>query len=894
VSIRVDSLTIRGLRSAREPVALPLDAPITLVFAANGTGKTTVCEAAELLLTGTVGRLDASAEARWRWLRSDRLPDDLPSEVSAVVRLDDRLETLRTRLVTSGPPDSWVGDRKQTHATLLKLLVPDAAAAGSAGGLAPARLRREWLRSVHFLYDHEVAHLLDQPDTRRTLFADLIGVGPIESQVRVGERWCDELRLRADALTADRLAAEAVARREREALGLLAPHDPAVATARTIALLDRLAAVGAQPPTLTPSAVVALRANAQQRAADARTRASRLSRLGVTLGFAPPPPEALDADAEAADAALTEARATLARRSADVEALTVRQAECDRALHQLATVADLAALGPLASLPPAQWEDHRPEVLWADRSARRAALDAARAEAAQASLHAAEHASLVGRIAAPAPDLAAAEQALAACEAELAATNAAIRATAEPLERLAAAVEAMLPGLHGPDCPACGHGWHDADSLEQALRSHLAPIRAEVADAQARRAAQILQRDRARAALDSARTAQGTRRALQERADALAEALAGWRARAVDLGLTGDAGLTEVDAALAVLDQADAAVARWSALVALGADDRELSPEATVRTLRAHWRAEREATAAKARRAGLAAREAEAAVAQRASRAASVRERVAGQHAQWGALSATWSDLGGDGRPDPATVADARAEAESAAQAWAAVVEAAAKALPVLASAHERSTRGGALAAAEAHVTSLGERQARVEAALAAGRAEVEALVGQRRTETRRVLGGLRHSVDRVFRRLQGNPVVDRVDLSVDALLTVRAGEAELDLARQLSRGQRQDLALALFVARARAHGGTCFLDEPFLHLDDLNRAGTLDLLRTLILQEQGRVRLVVTTASSALVRHLMQKLSRVPWVGDGPMLRVLHLAGGPREGLRVAQVVEL
>ena len=87
MTLLVDTLEVQGLRSARRRVTLDLSAPITLVFAANGTGKTTVCEAAELLLTGEVGRLDHAAEARWRWLRSDGVAPEVGSEVTAVGRL---------------------------------------------------------------------------------------------------------------------------------------------------------------------------------------------------------------------------------------------------------------------------------------------------------------------------------------------------------------------------------------------------------------------------------------------------------------------------------------------------------------------------------------------------------------------------------------------------------------------------------------------------------------------------------------------------------------------------------------------------------------------------------------------------------------------------------------
>jgi ABC-type transport system involved in cytochrome bd biosynthesis fused ATPase/permease subunit len=86
------------------------------------------------------------------------------------------------------------------------------------------------------------------------------------------------------------------------------------------------------------------------------------------------------------------------------------------------------------------------------------------------------------------------------------------------------------------------------------------------------------------------------------------------------------------------------------------------------------------------------------------------------------------------------------------------------------------------------------------------------------------------------------------------------AGSATLDPGKDFSQGQLQDLALALFLARARGLGGTFFLDEPVAHLDDMNRVGLLDVLRAVA---STRLNLVITTASRSLARPPYDRIVR-------------------------------
>src|SRR4051812_23182910 len=57
----IDELEIEGFRGLPASLRLDLRAPLTVLYAANGTGKSSICDAAEWLMTGKVARLENAA-----------------------------------------------------------------------------------------------------------------------------------------------------------------------------------------------------------------------------------------------------------------------------------------------------------------------------------------------------------------------------------------------------------------------------------------------------------------------------------------------------------------------------------------------------------------------------------------------------------------------------------------------------------------------------------------------------------------------------------------------------------------------------------------------------------------------------------------------------------------
>ena len=140
-----------------------------------------------------------------------------------------------------------------------------------------------------------------------------------------------------------------------------------------------------------------------------------------------------------------------------------------------------------------------------------------------------------------------------------------------------------------------------------------------------------------------------------------------------------------------------------------------------------------------------------------------------------------------------------------------------------------------------------------------------------------------------LFSRMHANEVYKGLGVSDggDALkwtVFAEGHEPALDAEGKLSQGQRQDLALSLYLARARNTGGSFFLDEPIAHLDDLNRVAMLDIFR-LVATSMPSMNLILTTASDALARHMAQKFSSIT---DRHLLNMIHLEGNPRTGVKM------
>lgn len=65
--IKFLSVEIRNFRGVPDVLQIPLNAPLTIIHAANGTGKSTICYALEWLLTNKVDDLPTTLDFSCQW-----------------------------------------------------------------------------------------------------------------------------------------------------------------------------------------------------------------------------------------------------------------------------------------------------------------------------------------------------------------------------------------------------------------------------------------------------------------------------------------------------------------------------------------------------------------------------------------------------------------------------------------------------------------------------------------------------------------------------------------------------------------------------------------------------------------------------------------------------------
>lgn len=189
--LHIDRIHIEGFRGIVDGLDLELTAPVTLIFAPNGTGKTTICEAIEWLLTGQVDRLRHGPGFDTELIRSAFHPERDP-RVSAHLRIPGKTDILTRTTQTA----YWGAGVQTLIGTLLDTLAP-AAAAPDANHINAIRLRQHYLRGTRFLTGEAMGSLVDSDDEtigrRAQVFADLLGIRHLLDAERDSGRFVADL-----------------------------------------------------------------------------------------------------------------------------------------------------------------------------------------------------------------------------------------------------------------------------------------------------------------------------------------------------------------------------------------------------------------------------------------------------------------------------------------------------------------------------------------------------------------------------------------------------------------------------------------------------------------------------------------------------------------------------
>lgn len=950
--IRLSSLTVGAFRGIGEVLEFDLRAPLTLVFAPNGTGKTTMCEAAEWLLTGQVDRLKDKRDFDAEVLRSKFTGPEHKPHVTANVRVSGKAYQLSRVAEGSQSPATFDVDGlavPQRPNDLLALLAP-AAAANEAHHLTAINLRQRWLKGTRFLSAEALAALVDTDDEtieRRTqVFADLLGIRHLLDAERQFEKYATELssRLRVQVQLTQQRSAEADAI-EKELDRNTSPTTTAASAIGEAAQAEMLLepTPADMPPSDAPfpdrlEALTALQRrgwheNERRRNALGAVDVRRSSRAALERAIAAARAIELKLDAELAEmgkngqSAAAKVAASESERQSVTAASQALAAAGDRLARRGAAMLSIIHRAPVFDPVPVTLGALRaglPETGWTTgaRAERRALLTELSAGLEPAERETERLRLLdVEREAASAATVS--EAAFAGLRAEAADAERQAAAASQhrdaataPLSRLQSAARDLLAHDHGhaaSSCPVCAHDWLTADALRDAIAAALATIPELASHAEAVAQAAIEAARIATEKLKSAHEANARLATLDRERATLADAADRRALSLQNAGLpasvsAGELGLQRVrldiadalaaldeeialarpmlpaDAAQLVMDQAPLSELVEHVSAQIGARDHVLqlqlaglardSEDAT--TLRDRLRAEY---------AGI------------QQRLRDCREQLATKGGELAELQALWDIAAPEQSWSEAAflqlktkltneqdkLARADAHIEGARAAWTA------------------ETRRLQLVELRAAIKPALEQQARMTARIAAA-TRAEALFQDTYTTiSKRQVQDLAKIVNPLFARMHANRVYDRINLGEDSEFLhwlAHAGDAQLDPGKDFSQGQRQDLALALFLARARSLGGTFFLDEPVAHLDDLNRVGLLDILRTTVLEESQSVNLVITTSSRALARHLIEKFANIDMVetpeGRVRPLSVIELDGNSRSGVQLSNIYPL
>ncbi len=182
----LDSLRIEAFRGIRNSIDVPLNASITVLLAANGTAKTSVCDAAEWLLTGRVRRLQPgiiSAATIQNRYAGDRLALVRAmahwGNVSCKIERTEP-ETIQIPIASGGTP------KPISTAKFLEQNTPSYVGQTSRTRNVEEP-RAEWLRAVRFFSPDGLSLLLDDGEdaerVRSIAFAELLGVGPVGRRI---------------------------------------------------------------------------------------------------------------------------------------------------------------------------------------------------------------------------------------------------------------------------------------------------------------------------------------------------------------------------------------------------------------------------------------------------------------------------------------------------------------------------------------------------------------------------------------------------------------------------------------------------------------------------------------------------------------------------------------
>lgn len=183
----IDKLNIQCFRGISDSLSLDFSAPLTVLYAPNGTGKTSICDAVEWLLCGSLGRLDQGESVRCKLGKEN---------LETFVEANFNPYPIKRVLANSGSNlFRKVGSGDYKSVSDYEILQDNVSALPPHGSSPKAKI--DWVRSTRFLESDSLGLLIDSDkesnDTRKLIFSSLFGVAEHQKNERDLNRILDKL-----------------------------------------------------------------------------------------------------------------------------------------------------------------------------------------------------------------------------------------------------------------------------------------------------------------------------------------------------------------------------------------------------------------------------------------------------------------------------------------------------------------------------------------------------------------------------------------------------------------------------------------------------------------------------------------------------------------------------
>lgn len=902
-AIKFLSVEIRNFRGVPEALKIPLDAPLTIIHAANGTGKSTICYALEWLLTNKVNDLPTTTDFSCEWGDGDTAVH-AECEINGV-----RYELERIK------GKAWIKaatEKKKRHIKdpeLLGMLTPSSVSGSTAQ--ATTKARRDWLRNSRWLYANSLALLVDNSEsaTRQQIFADILGLGHLASTLSNLKEYRNELpKTQGLEKKLDSILAEIEILEARLALSQQG-RDKAI---------PKLNTVLTEFPNSQPSGnVLDDFKNAQLKVAKL-LQATREQKEILDLlfeGWAQY--ESSQEQISTTRNQLKESTDTSETLNKEYRQLTGQLSEVDirigQAKHAVGWAQSQTALleqwDSFANNPiVAQinhdtvnffktMEDDFVEYRWDDSRQQEwlSALEYLIDNKDHLLLLLKQRSDLLRSPVLPPEDFVQISKSANDAKRELEKAQSEFDALSSVVDRLRALGNEAAKNLVTGHCPLCSHDWGSADILRQHLI--YAAVTPEIQIAKTKLETAQDADKRWSVLLTTARLQQKSATDYADQLELVRKRLKAIEEKTKYLSIMGQADFTDSDIFHfeGLRDRVIAAIGAKKLTRSLQEVENffqfQTSPNALTRVLEArqrlaqytqHYQLQLDRETSQRTSLAQSVEEKLRAIQAKAQESNQLSASIAAASQVVSRFQTKWNQLH-EGHPVSrelyaATLARVEAERIRAEGYESQITE-----CQVLLSVDEDSEK----------LSKLQREEAAVRKKLQTGQNHIltaDEAIKQYSEHVRNVtvssLSPLLSPATELFSRMHANEVYHKLSVSGDDLnwmVLAEGNDTPLAAQEKLSQGQRQDLALSLYLSRAKSTGGSFLLDEPIAHLDDLNRVAMLDILR-LVATSMDNMNLILTTASDTLARHLAQKFSSLP---EEHLLNIIHLEGNPRTGVR-------